>query len=66
MGAGWEPRASSQCPLSHSPKGAIPTGQQVVEDIERGLTGWTSGHTQLFQKHGLQHSTESVWAGGQA
>lgn len=28
-----------------SPEGGIPTGQQVVEDIESRLTGWASGHT---------------------
>lgn len=39
-----------------SPEGAVPTGQQVVEDIESGLAGWASGHTQLLQEHGLWHS----------
>lgn len=39
-----------------SPEGAITTGQQVVEDIESGLTGWASGHTQLLQEHRLWHS----------
>lgn len=43
-----------------SPEGAIPTGQQIVEDIERGLTRWASSHTQLLQKHRLQHGR--VWA----
>lgn len=51
------------CPIS--PEGAIPTGQQVVEDIERGLTGWASSHTQLLQKHCLWHSVEGIGKGGQ-
>lgn len=52
------------CPLYPiSPEGAVPTGQQVVEDIERGLAGGASGHTQLLQKHRLRHGCRSEVGG---
>lgn len=52
--AGVQSRTGARPPIS--PEGAITTGQQVVEDIERGLAGWASGHTQLLQEHRLRHS----------
>ena len=58
MGGSPEHPPCSLCPIS--PEGAIPTGQQVVEDIECGLTGWASCHTQLLQKHRLWHSIEGM------
>lgn len=39
-----------------SPEGGIPTGQQVVEDIEGSLIGWAPSHTQLLQEHCLWRS----------
>lgn len=62
----WSPEQRSHflCPIS--PERAIRTGQQVVEDIERGLTGWASSHAQLLQKHCLWHSMEGVGKEGDA